>query len=987
MIRWFILFNFALLATHSSYSESDAAWSFWTVTDGLASSRCKTIKINHENYVWIGNGLHYYMSGFDGFQFDRFVNPMISTIPIAAGLENDLWMESIDGLKHYQNGQWEDHAINGFSESVDFAAYDAMKLFILTPTQLLAHDIAANTNEILLDVQETQMKRFIELSPPRQNGFWIGCDEGLIQVAYSIANQKLQAQIHEYKQDNLDVSNFHSLNIAPNGDVIAIADSRTSQVEKIVRFDQQSLETLYERDGDIREAWQDENQHTWFYTSFDLYRLDGNEAVEIVKKGPLVGEFYDVEPEQNSSFWVATSEGLARYNPSLWQTPRELSHLDAWVHAIREDPQQRVWFLSNEHLLCYQTPAWKIFPLPDGYTSHRYETEDLCLLPDGRLVMNTNNFSEFLVFDPVSESFDFIRHPQQTGIRIMAPSKDGRIWVRLQGVGESHFSLALYDGKNFEPYTLANGKTLYLDRVRCVHETAAGDIWIGCLTSIGVVQNGEFREWINEKEFPGVAALYINEIPNGEIWVGERNNIFSYSNGQWSTVASDLDAVRSILVDDDDSVWIASTSGIYRYYDNSLVQHDQSDGLISNITYKVYKDSQDRLWAGTAQGVARYYPMHDSDPPVTIIDLNSNPSQLSHVGEARILFNGIDKWKYTDTLRLLFSYRLDNGDWSPFMPDTVASYHSLPPGEHWFDVRAMDRNFNIDPTPERFVFTVNLPWYREPGFVILSSIGSLTTLILFLLLVFRYFKLEHLVYLRTQKLNQANKQLQYDAVQLREAEKRLRMMASELTIAEERERRKIASLLHDTIGHTLALCKMKLSRLKQNCQSDQLEPINEINSFTEQTIEDVHSIIFQISPPVLYELGFDRAVQWLVEEYQEQYQIPVDYEAYSVLEPMPEDRKILLFQIIRELLVNIAKHAQATKVRLQIDRENGSVHINIHDNGKGFQTRKVEEKFKGYGLFSIRQRLQYIAGRLEIESGEDSGSSISVVAPIDSETR
>ncbi|MDP8245308.1 MAG: sensor histidine kinase [Candidatus Hinthialibacter antarcticus] len=296
----------------------------------------------------------------------------------------------------------------------------------------------------------------------------------------------------------------------------------------------------------------------------------------------------------------------------------------------------------------------------------------------------------------------------------------------------------------------------------------------------------------------------------------------------------------------------------------------------------------------------------------------------------------------------------------------------------------MDRNFNYDQTPEQFIFTVNLPWYREPAFLAMSSVGLMTTLLLLFLLVFRYVKLEHLVNLRTQKLNQANLQLSQDAVQLREAEIKLRGMSSELTIAEERERRKIASFLHDTIGHTLALCKLKISRFKKNCSDDQVDQIEEISSFTEQSIEDIHSIIFQISPPVLYELGFDRAVKWLVDEYQEQYQISIQYNASNVIEPVPEDRKILLFQIIRELLVNIVKHAQASEVHLQVERKNGSVHIKVQDNGKGFRVEQIEEEFKGYGLFSIRQRLQYIEGSLEIHSQINLGSTISVVAPIES---
>ncbi|MDP8245307.1 MAG: hypothetical protein P9L94_14580 [Candidatus Hinthialibacter antarcticus] len=665
----------AMLVPNVGYCDDDAYWRYWTVTDGLASSRCKTITINDNQSVWIGNGLHHYMSGYDGFNIDRFINPMISTIPIAAGVQDDLWMKSFDGLKHYENGSWEDHSIHQFSQAIDFAPYDDMKLLILTENQLWDYDVVNSQRTFLLEVENTQMGRFLELSKRIQDTIWIGCEAGLIRVDLSNGPQQLQISYNEFKSNLSELLNYHSLNITQSDDVIAVANTILPNFKTIIRFSQKKFESIYEFDDNIYEAWQDEKQRIWFYNGFNLYRIENNQLHEIEKKGPLVGELYDMEVELDSSFWIASSEGLVRYSPPLWETPDEISHINNWVHAIREDRKQRVWFLSNKDLMCIDEGKWKIFPLPDGYTSHRYETEDLCLFPDGRLVMNTNNFSEFLVFDPQSESFEFIHHPENIGIRIMSPSKDGRIWVRMETPGEPHFWLSLYDGVEFTPYTLASGEPLQLDRVRCVNETSSGDIWIGCLTSVGVIQNGEYREWANEIEFPGVSALYINEIPNGEVWVGDRNNIFSYSNGVWSTVAADIDAVRSILVDDD-SVWIASTSGIYRYFENALVQHDQNDGLVSTITYKVYKDSQSRLWAGTALGVSQYFAAHDPDSPITIVNEDSNPSQFSHTGEARILFSGIDKWKYTDHSRLLFSYRLNGGAWTPYSHNTVASFHS-----------------------------------------------------------------------------------------------------------------------------------------------------------------------------------------------------------------------------------------------------------------------------------------------------------------------
>ena len=168
-------------------------------------------------------------------------------------------------------------------------------------------------------------------------------------------------------------------------------------------------------------------------------------------------------------------------------------------------------------------------------------------------------------------------------------------------------------------------------------------------------------------------------------------------------------------------VWVAAGNGLHWYRDGSWITHTKYEGLPSTITYTVFEDSQGRLWAGTARGISLYHPNADSDPPETIIDPNKNLSEISSRGEDRLVYEGIDKWKFTQKERLLFSYRLDNEEWSVFQNEADTSLRELRPGSHLFEVRAMDLNRNIDPTPASFQFVVLLPWFKEPVFLLLSS--------------------------------------------------------------------------------------------------------------------------------------------------------------------------------------------------------------------------------------------------------------------------
>jgi len=149
------------------------------------------------------------------------------------------------------------------------------------------------------------------------------------------------------------------------------------------------------------------------------------------------------------------------------------------------------------------------------------------------------------------------------------------------------------------------------------------------------------------------------------------------------------------------------------------MSNQAEEGLPSVIAFTVFQDSRGRLWAGTARGLALYHPETETDLPRTILDPATNLHEVSPSGEARIAFSGIDKWNQTPPERLLFSYRLDGGMWSPFEASDTATYHRLRAGKHRFEVRAMDRSGHIDAAGQSLDFVVPLVWYRQFGFLAL----------------------------------------------------------------------------------------------------------------------------------------------------------------------------------------------------------------------------------------------------------------------------
>jgi PAS domain S-box-containing protein len=218
-----------------------------------------------------------------------------------------------------------------------------------------------------------------------------------------------------------------------------------------------------------------------------------------------------------------------------------------------------------------------------------------------------------------------------------------------------------------------------------------------------------------------------------------------------------------------------------------------------------------------------------------------------------------------------------------------------------------------------------------------------------------------------------------DITQRKEAEQRLldyqgqlRSLASQLSLTEARERKRIAADLHDRIGQALSLTRIKLGTLKAGTGSaKRIASIEETIGLIEVTIREVRTLIFELSSPLLYEVGLKAALEQMVEQFQDQHGIPISLEDDGRPKPVSIDGSVVLFQAVRELMLNVVKHANAHRIRVSMNRHNEWLEITVQDDGGGFDVGR--DAFKpgrqgGYGLFSIRERLEYLGGSLSVES-------------------
>ena len=225
-------------------------------------------------------------------------------------------------------------------------------------------------------------------------------------------------------------------------------------------------------------------------------------------------------------------------------------------------------------------------------------------------------------------------------------------------------------------------------------------------------------------------------------------------------------------------------------------------------------------------------------------------------------------------------------------------------------------------------------------------------------------------------------------MKLRQYQESLRQLANALNTTQERERKRFAADLHDHIGQSLVLAKLELGRLGElaNGFDEKARSIIErLEDTIDRALHETRSLTQDLSPQVLYAFGFDAALDWLAENMQERYDLVCHRESQNFPAPLNDDFAVVAFQVVRELLINVVKHAGVKEASVCVRRKENAVVIEVKDHGKGFIPDGLElprSNGGGFGLFSIRERLSLLGGRLEIHSKPGGGTFARVVIPV-----
>jgi DNA-binding NarL/FixJ family response regulator/signal transduction histidine kinase len=234
--------------------------------------------------------------------------------------------------------------------------------------------------------------------------------------------------------------------------------------------------------------------------------------------------------------------------------------------------------------------------------------------------------------------------------------------------------------------------------------------------------------------------------------------------------------------------------------------------------------------------------------------------------------------------------------------------------------------------------------------------------------------------------NRAERELQTALETLAARATQLRALASELTLSEQRERKRLAAVLHDHLQQLLIGAKYRVAILSRSRDDATREEALGIERLLDASISASRSLTSELSPSVLHEGGLPACLEWLGRWMSNRHGLIVDLAIEDGLPPLAEDVKVLLFESVRELLFNTVKHANVAVARVHVCQVAATeIRIAVSDDGAGFDPavlKKAGETGGGFGLFSIRERLDMLGGRMEIDSSPGQGSRFTLTAPL-----
>jgi signal transduction histidine kinase len=688
-----------------------------------------------------------------------------------------LWATVQNGfLQESKPGAWVLQPVTGIAaESRAAAPIYSIRLgqiLFLRPDRLMvlvADDPKHPQTQVMLQHDQTRLGKFLDMVMARDGGLWITGEHGLGKTPKPAAGSNLAGVWNDYlPPQSLQIQNLRVPREDDEGGITVVAESSANGQKVVARFDGLNWTAQPAGTETIRRAWRSGDKVLWGATMEALFQQEPGQTNLAVYQEVSTRQYHEVAMGPDGTFWLATSSGLFRYAPPTWRSPRAVRRINSLVRCLAKDTAGRLWFIADGRLHSLQGEIHREFAVPEQVANNAQSIRALFPLKNGLLLLDADEDS--IQFNPDSGSFGAglpvrsdVRH-----VRVLGLLPDGSLCVQSWNSEEATGKLVAYhfdrfDEARFEPLTDPPPVAVY-STLLAAHN---GDLWLSGDDGMAWYHEKKWRSFpISNRTVPEV-ALGLTELADGRIWCATQDKLWEFDGRNWSPVRAEFDHFNAFQCARDGSVWVADDAGVHRFFQNVWIENGPEEGLPDAAVREVLEDQHGTIWVATPHGLSQYHPDADPDSPRTFIQKPEGKETRFRKGDTvTIAFNGQDKWKFTPRDRLLYSYKLDYRDWSPFMEAQTASFPDLPAGQHVFQVRAMDRNGNIDPKPALVEIVITVPWYKEVRLVFIACFGAAAVLFFAVLALNRhrrllrsYAEVEKKVADRTRELEIASREL------------------------------------------------------------------------------------------------------------------------------------------------------------------------------------------------------------------------------------
>jgi signal transduction histidine kinase len=706
------------------FCQQAASWRDYNVAGGFPESAFRSVTITESGAVLAVAAASPRVCLFDGYETKSIALPA-GAARVYQSPSGQLWTLSALGLWTMKDQSWNLYPLDlAKAPPVSQISLCPVRLNVvlgLLPGRLIEFSAEDPTGFHVetLRAADADLGQFSSLAIGVEDELWVVCERGLARVAGPQRSLSAASEWREFVAPaSLGLQHLRHPQPDENG-VTMVADSSADGQSRVVRFDGEQWQAWPMGAARLSFAWRGPDNSYWACSSNQLFHSHGAALLADSELSPR--RYYDVGVDWRGTFWLATSAGLVRFTPGLWQTAPAGEQISAAVQALANNGR---WPETLGQIARFDMDPLRSAAMTSGQSGAVFKP--IGLLRDGRVCYAT------------------------------VPAKDSSQRNRL----------GTFDGTNFQALPIFVPQAAAATDLTCLLATQSGDLWLG----------GDFgTAWLHGRwtVFPASdggapeGICHLVELPTGQIWSASTEKIWSFDGKNWSLVRAGFLHLNAMICARDGSVWVGDNNGITRFTKGHWIEHGVEEGLDGQPVRALCEDQRGSILAGSARGVALYHPEADSDPPRTFITpMSDKERNVPEDGVIVVKFGGRDKWNGTSPRRLLYSYRLDTGEWSPFADTDKVSFSDLPAGRHYFQVRAMDRAGNIDPDPARLDFVMVLPWYKESRLVLIASAGAAAAGFFAILawrrhraLVLSYALVEKQVTQRTRELELAHQEL------------------------------------------------------------------------------------------------------------------------------------------------------------------------------------------------------------------------------------